>query len=69
MIGIAKQSGNDHISKGEFKLAAAQYRKGLKLIADMRKDKSGENPVQLCEAKEVRIISLHRCFTHSIVSN
>jgi len=55
-IGTAKTTGNDLIGKGEHKAAAAQYRKGLKIVEDLAKAKGGDaeaNPIQLHDSKEV----------------
>jgi hypothetical protein len=52
-IGSAKLAGNDHISQNEFSKAASQYRKGIKVLEDMRKANLGENPLQLADSKEV----------------
>ena len=40
--------------QSEYKQAAAKYRKGLKVLEDLAKDKAGENPGQLRESFEVR---------------
>ena len=60
--GSAKTEGNAHITKGEAGPAATQYRKGIKLLEDMRKASSealadggkkgggGDNPIVLSPA-------------------
>mmetsp|Transcript_31506 Transcript_31506/g.57442 ORF Transcript_31506/g.57442 Transcript_31506/m.57442 type:complete len:685 (+) Transcript_31506:72-2126(+) len=55
LIGAAKVEGNGHVGKGDWKLAARQYRKGLKVVEDMSKLKPGPNPVQVSEAKELEL--------------
>ena len=55
-IGTAKTAGNGLVAKGEYKAAAAQYRKGLKVVEDLAKAKGGvaeANPVELLDSKEV----------------
>ena len=73
--GSAKMEGNAHITKGEAGPAATQYRKGIKVLEDMRKASSdavvdggkksgdGDNPIVLSPAQEVEAheleLSLH----------
>ena len=54
-IGTAKQAGNAHVAMKEFKAAASQYRKGLKVVEDLSKAKPPPNPVELAEAKELEL--------------
>ena len=57
-IGKAKEEGNKLITKGEFKAAAAQYRKGIKFAEDLAKTKPAPNPIQASDAKEVGFVAV-----------